>query len=201
MIFGLVFTPQVATSSFPLLLQRQDTTASSLERKLVVPPVEDKQIAYYQIPDEYISVPAIYKVGAFPSECATRGNKLYVGDKIAFLGPSEQVPYWIAEVKEIRTKTLTFVWYENDERGRFKKISWTETKPHMWCVYLHWRFKLNGDGTVPISAIDAIRHHELAYPGIEDGIYYRMRKPREQKAEEKQPAKTSRKGKKKRKRT
>ena len=57
--------------------------------------LEDKPEPFFQIPAENISVPAVYKVGEYPKECSTRGDKLYVGDLIAFLGPSQFTPYWI----------------------------------------------------------------------------------------------------------
>ena len=127
----------------------------------------------------------MYKVGEDPKECSTRGDKPYVGDLIAFLGPSQFTPYWIGEITQIRTKTYDFAWYDHDEKGRFKKLEWVETKPHMWCSYLHWRFKLNENGTVQLPSIQAILNPKDAYPSVEDGIYYRMRKKPETKKSEK----------------
>ena len=82
--------------------------------------VEDKIESYFLIPDLHLEeYPLVYKRGQIPSGNANRGNKLYVGDLVAVLGPTETDPYWLFKITAIRTTTFDFQWFEKDSKERY----------------------------------------------------------------------------------
>ena len=127
--------------------------------------MEDKIESYFLIPDLHLEeYPLVYKRGQIPSGIANRGNKLYVGDLVAVLGPTETDPYWLFKITAIRTITFDFHWLEKDSKDRYHLLPETHKRTHLFSTYLHWRFELKSDKTLRISTVKAINFHKHSWP-------------------------------------
>ena len=152
------------------LIHRTDLVASTIQApRPVRPVVEDKIEPYFVIPDLHLEeYPLVYKRGQIPSGVAQRGNKLYVDDLVAVLGPTETDPFWILKIRAIRTKTLDFQWYEKDSKGRYSLLPETHKRTHLFSTYLHWRFTLKADNTMRVSTITSINFHKHSWATSEE---------------------------------
>lgn len=92
-----------------------------------------------------------------------RGNKLYVNDLVAVVGPTQDQPFYLLKIKKLRTKDFDFQYYDKTEKGKYKLLEPIVTQLHLWATYLHWRFALV-DGCLSGSTYKAIMMHEHAWP-------------------------------------